>query len=419
MAVGHADRPRRRWLDALFGEARELGRRRHRRQLFLVLIAGMAAAALALGLHEGGGSGAGAPGHAGVRISSAALPLHGNYHALATIGHRLVLTGGAAGGVPWLTGRCSAVDVDPVTLRVSSTVRGDCADPRLYGRRVLPVGYVARRGSPLFELGLRIAVVAPHTHGGYRLGPVVLRYPQCSDCGVEWIYGDGSLWIYAPWAAPAMKMTDRSGELFRVSERTGRVIERWPMPSFTRSLLAVDDDGVWIAQSLFGGRSAHMSPRERGAYSSLYRVSPGLRAPAREFDVGTGAYWMAASGHDVWLDLGNGRTPSRLWSLRGPAARPMIRHRSVASGFDCAEMGEGQPSTAGSARTGMYCIELSETGGVLRGFDAVSGAPSAVPIRHLGTDPVSALDSGPGPAVVLGRSVYFLIGEDRLFRVAT
>jgi hypothetical protein len=428
MAVGsteHPHPPRRRWFDALFGDAFELEhRRRRRRYLLTMLLTCAAAAALLLGLRDGGSAGsgarAGAGGHASasVRVSDATLPLPRGYFQLAAIGNRLLLTGGKQGGTPSVTDRCTAARVDPLTLAVSSTTRGSCADPALYGRTVLPVSYVAARRSPLWELGLRIALIAPHTRGGYRLGPTVIRYPQCSSCGLESIYGDGSLWIYAPFVAPNMQIGPSSGQLFRVSEQTGRVLERWSMPSFSRSLMATDDDGLWIAQSTFGGMPApdQMKGDEAGEYRSMYRFTPGVRVPRRLL-IGSGGYWMVAAGHSVWIDTSADGHASRLWHFTGNEAHPALNARPVAAGSDCFEMGEGQPSTAGDAQAGISCVDLTQNGGHIEHFDAATGAAQTIATAALKTDAEAAFDHGPGPAVVLGHSVYLLVGENRLFRV--
>ena len=393
MAVGRANHPRRRLLDALFGEARELERRRRRRYLFVALFVCIAAAAGGWGLRSGSRGSAAAVGSR-VVISSGALPAGGHYAGLEAVGGRLIVTGRYG---YWSTGTCNSATVDPLSLRVLSVTRGSCADPAVYGQRVSPVRYLLRTITPamgLNTIALRIATVAPHARHGYRLGPIVVRYPQCSDCGIEWIYGDGALWLYAPLASPRAVNT---GELFRISERTGRVLQHWPMPTFTRGLLAVDGDGVWIAQSLFGGEPAHVPAGQRIDYHSLYRVAPGMRSPQRALDLRTwGANWLVAAGHSVWLDVAENRGPSRLWRLDGPTAAPAIRARALPNDWDCVQMGEGSTTIAGSGAAGIYCVG----GGPLRlrSVDPATGAAHALP------DPGFA----GGPAVASSGSVFFL-----------
>jgi hypothetical protein len=424
MAVGeHSHQhPRRRWFAALFGEAFELEHRRRRRYLLLMLLTCAAAAALVLGLRDGGQSGTGSPAGGSrrgvVRVSSTTLP-NNDYWSLVAAHGRLLISGGSQGDElvgGRVTGICSAASVDPQTLHVTSIARGNCGNPALFGRRVMPVSYLASNSPPLPELGLRIAIVAPHARDGYRLGPLVLRYPQCSDCGIVSTYGDGSLWVYSPSATP---MSNRTGELFRISEVTGRVVQRWRMPSFTRALLAADSDGLWVSQSLYGGSPTHVPSDQRIDYRSIYRVAPGMRSPVRVRALNrSGAYWIVAAGHSLWVDQSDDGRTSHLWKFEGGSATPLISARRLPSGSGCSEMGEGQPSTTGDTQIGIYCIALSESGGNLQGFAPRTGAPRATPIAALRKGAPASYDSGPGPATVLGRSVFFL-EKNRLFSAAT
>ena len=393
MAVGgQGNPPHRRWFEALFGEARERARRRRRR--FLLVALASCAVIFGVGLVlRGGGHDAGVGVGSRVSIRSVALPAGGHYSQVAVVGKQLVLTGGWQNSP---TGMCNSATVDPATLRVVAVAQASCADPRLYGRRVLPVAFDLGQspGEGVSTLALRIATVDPHERAGYRLGPIVVRYPQCSDCRVEWIYGDGSLWVYAPVASPRFGDV---GALLQVSERTGRVVRRWPMPVFTRALLAVDADGVWIAQSLFGGEPGHVPADQRIDYDSLYRAAPGMPSPIRTFDLHAwGANWLVAAGHRVWLDIAKNNGTSRLWRLDGATAKPGIRSRALAAGWDCVQAGEGSTTIAGSDAAGIYCVG----GGPLRlrSVDPITGATHALP------DP----GFGGGPAVALGRSVFFL-----------
>ena len=261
MTTGRAPLPRRRLLDALFGEAHALERC--------------------------------------VRIASVALPAGGRWAQLAAVGRRLVLTSSSDH-----SGRCRSATLAAPSMAVLSVAAGSCENPALYGERVLPVvvelGRNRRDG--LENLGLRIATVASHVRGGYRLGAVLVPYRLCSGCRTEWVYGDGSLWVYAPLA------TQRRGVLLQISEQDGRVVRTWSMPAFYGALMAVNADGVWIAQSQSGGEPAHTGTAQQVAYQSLYRVAGGMRKPQRVFDLRTwGANWLVAAGGRVWLDVALGR----------------------------------------------------------------------------------------------------------------
>jgi hypothetical protein len=79
-------------------------------------------------------------------------------------------------------------------------------------------------------------------------------------------------------------------------------------------------------------------------------------------------------------------------------------------------MGEGPPSTAGDAQAGIYCVDLTQNGGHIERFDATTGAAQASVTPALTTNAQQDLDDGPGPAVALGRSVFFVVGKSRLFK---
>lgn len=413
MAVGgHTGRPRR-WLDALFGEARELERRRRRRHLLVALLCGLITASLVAGLRQGGsGALSGAAPH--VRISWTPLSLRGDYAQLGAVGHRIVVTGGAFGGGlihGHVTGICHSATVNPLTLRVISRAQGNCGNPALYGRRVLPVTYVASHSGPTgLMLAVRIATVASGVRDGYRLGPVVLTYSQCSDCQIGWIYGDGSLWVYTPQGA---RMGAGGGELYRISQSTGRVLQRWAMPVFLRPLLAVDSDGLWLSQSLYSGIPSHIPTSQRADYRSIYRVAPGMRTPMRARQLGSlGAYWMVASGHSVWIDESNLGGDSLLWRLDGGGARVVLRARRLPGGSACGQFGSAAQTIAGNAAAGIYCI--GAYAGRIRGFDPARGTMRTYAAPNL---------TG-GPAVSLGSSVYLLglTGSrslSRLYRVSS
>ncbi|HWE58187.1 MAG TPA: hypothetical protein VG228_00715 [Solirubrobacteraceae bacterium] len=426
MAVEDLGHPRRRWLDALSGEAREIARRRQRRKLVALLgtVVVAAAAAGAAGFHFGAATTAKTADWR-PRLDSAALPTNGAYWQLTATRGRLMLTGGPgalqeqrvssiAGGV--VPGTCNATTIDPASLRVLANASGSCGDPRLYGQHVLPVTYVASSRSiyGMFTLGLRVAVASRRARLGYRLGPPVVRYPQCSDCGLEWIYGDASLWVYAPLASA--RADHGPGELFRISEQTGRVLQHWQMPVFTRALLAADADGVWISQSLFGGTPSPMRGRPID-YDSIYRVAPGMRTPQRVRPLGSwGADWIAAYGHTLWVDESDGRKPSRLWRLEGAGGSRRISARPLPSSSDCVQMGENSgPMVVGGPAVGIFCQNEQIEPGVappLQAFNPSTGADHSL-----------VAPAVMGASAALGRSVYFIgttaIGShQRLYRIS-
>ena len=405
----------RRALDALFREARTLGRRRRRRHTAVALIGCLVVAALAFGLAGTGGSSPATSGErpVSVAVSSVTLPKSGEYFSLAVVGGRMIISGGPqgslfpsgsttsmVGGRP--SGTCHAATVDPRTLKLNNVTHANCGDPALYGVRALAVSYLLRRTPASGGVGtfaIRIARVDPAAPDGYTLGPIVMTYPQCSDCGPQWIYGDGSLWIYDGLAGGGVNLT---GELLRVSETTGTVQQRWRLPTIARPLVAVDRDGFWLAPSNQSGFPSHTPASQLSRYQSLYRVAPGARAPARVFAIGAGALWLAASGHTVWVDA----QPGVLWRLEGKHATPTLHGRYPASTNQGAEYGAGAPSYAGNTTIGIYyVVNGTGTQQIVR---LSPNAPSQRNVATVNAPSTVTIDAPPPPAVALGDSFFFL-----------
>ena len=256
------------------------------------------------------------------------------------------------------------------------------------------------------EFAIRIAHVNPQARDGYTLGPIVLTYPQCSDCSAQWIYGDGSLWLYGAYHGTLFRL---SGELLRVSGATGKVVEQWSIPQNVRELLAVNADGLWFAPSIEGGIPQHASASQRISYQSLYRVTPGAHTPVRVLSIGSdGAYWLVAAGHTVWLETHEGM----LWRVEGSNATPTMLGRYRANGNQGADIGESPPTHAGNAAIGVYFVSST-------GFYSAVSAPEQIVRLSVGAARQRTVAQVPAPpegdsyavappAVALDRSFYFL-----------
>jgi hypothetical protein len=256
------------------------------------------------------------------------------------------------------------------------------------------------------EFAVRIAHVDPQARDGYTLGPIVMTYQQCSDCSAQWIYGDGSLWLYGAYPGA---LSRSSGELLRVSGATGKVVERWSIPANDRELLAVNADGLWFAPSIEGGIPLHASASQRISYESLYRVTPGARTPLRVLRIGpVGAYWLVAAGHTVWLETHEGI----LWRVQGSNATPTVLGRYPAKGNQGADIGETPPTHAGNAAIGVYFVSST-------GFYSAVSAPQQImrlsvdaarqhAVAQVPAPPEGDSYGGAPPAVALNRSFYFL-----------
>jgi hypothetical protein len=404
-------------LGSLFREARRLERRRRRRYAAAIGAGCAIAAGGGLAVSNGGGG----PSHAGESripplVSSLALPRSGDFFALGVVGGRVIVSGGPSGSLfpsgsstvlvnGRAAGTCDAATVTPGTVRIGRVRRANCGDPALYGERVLAVSYLERPAthSPVFAV--RIAHVDPAARDGYTLGPVVMRYSQCSDCSAQWIYGDGSLWLYG------------HGELLRVSETTGRVVQRWAVPPDPEELIAVDADGLWFAPSVVGGHPLHTPASQLIRFRSLYRVTPGANAPNRVFTIPHGnALWLVAAGHTVWLESRgpHSRVPFELWRLQGQAAKPTYHGTYPTTTYQGVDNGDVQPTHAGNAALGIYFVNNPGIGSQNAneiGQQVVALSPGSATQRTVATiQPRTEIESdGEGPpAVAVGRSFYFL-----------
>ena len=270
------------------------------------------------------------------------------YESLAIVDGRLVLSGGPGGSLvqsasdaaqsaSQLRGCHSAV-VNPKTLRLSDIRAGACENPALYGERVLPINSVVLGSKDASTI--RIAVVTADGKS-YRIGPVVMRYSEVVTTDAEWIYGDGSLWIYDPL------VTATSAELLRVSEQTGAVLQRVVMPQLPEPLLAVNSRGLWLA--------ARASVAPIGlSRAGLYVVTPGTNSP--RLISSQSVEWLYASGHSVWFE--NSNDSARVWSIRGGSDATWTALSSGATSALGYGSPDGSPSDPGYGAPG-YAIDSS------------------------------------------------------------
>jgi hypothetical protein len=407
----------RRAVHVLFPEARRLGRRRRLRYGGLALLVAVTVIAVVAFGRGSAGRDAAPPAvrPASVAVASLALPRSGNFSSVMVTGRRLIVSG-APGGYALISpgysttlvggraaGVCDAASVDPRTLVLGRVVRANCGDPALYGEHVLPIAYalVHEPYGGSFATEVRIARFDPAARDQYQLGPVITRYPECSDCQISWIYGDGSLWIYNPLASLTH---GRSGEVFRISTRTGRVVQRWTMPEIVRALLAVDANGLWLSPSIESGVPGRLSFSHYKPYLSLYRIAPGARSPRRVLTVGgSGARWLVASGHTASVDIDDRDGHSTVWSFTG-TARP-VHGKALSDTVVGGELGAGEPTVAGNDTIGFYNVQLGN--GLERVLRINATGRQEQTIAKIPAPDVT-IDDGPPIAVTLDRSFFFL-----------
>lgn len=394
-------------LEALFREARSLERRRRRRKALASLLLAGAALAVAYGASGSGGGGRGAqpgrgPGAAGGsthgRVSELNLSAGDRYDTIARVGGQLLLSGFTLSRGGSIT--CNAAVVSPATLALSQVRSGSCDDPSLAGERVLPLITVERHviwpaGSGIATETVRIAHVTS-SPPGYRVGPVVMTFPQTSDTAAGWAYGDGYLWVYDPTSAAG-------SELLRISASTGKVLQRLRAPQVYRPIIVADDDGLWLAPAGNSGGAGS---------AAVYRIVPGAAAALTAFRLPRPGYvvWMVAVGREVWLAASRGGTAGTLWRLRGDGSPigHLVLARSL--GIDAESQHAGQ-TVVGDSRDGLWTVLAGASGADQRivRIDQRTGRPRAVATvaPHYGA-PSGVPYPYPYRAVTFDRSMYLL-----------
>jgi hypothetical protein len=370
----------------------------------MIVLAGCIAAVVGFALSRipEGWSPAGATAQTGrVILAGHRLPLHTDFTGLTVVGGQLILSAygnsapHAANG-----GTCDTAVVDPRMLRLASITRGACDNPALFHLRVMEIDQYNPQGL----VQSRVATVDRNAKSGYSLGPVLFSHEECSDCSEESAHGPRSLWIYAPFSTPDIR--EQKGELFRISERTGRVLERWAMPSITRPLLATDADGLWLTESLDGGGPP-----------ILYHVSPGMHTPAQalRYDNRTGARtparFLIADKHTVWLEsFATARSAAQAWLWRLHGTTVAEHGRAVHGADACGDSGEGPSTVLGKASTGFYCVTIGnwQNGEGATTQNVYRVLPAAAKEQRVATviPPAETVDVY--AAATLGDSYYFL-----------
>jgi hypothetical protein len=284
--------------EALFEEAR---RRRRRRWIIcsavLCLLVGALAAGLAVSRGGGGRSSPTGQHHTAPATQPAAappavqrqpgvvVPSSALFNQISVTSNGLLLTGvtKAAGENPH--GPCAAASITSESLAVETLNVGNCGDPLLFGQTVEAVTNQVPSSS---NVTVAVNVVNAST-GKLTDGPIVMTYEYSSDTHLVTAYGPGSLLIYDV-------ATTNGPELLQISGQSGAVVDVDPMPKLYRPLLAADDGGVWVANSIEGSPGPALS----------YVASRASAPTTVVADTGTAICWLTADGTDAWVGAGAG-----------------------------------------------------------------------------------------------------------------
>ncbi len=217
------------------------------------------------------------------RLPGVALPSSGYFNQITVAASGLLVTGVTPATAGSALPLCVTAPVDPQTLAVGRVRTGNCGDPRLFGQSIEVVN------SPILQTNnasLSINSLDP-TSGRTAYGPVVMTYASLSDTRPVMTSGGQWLWIYDV-------STTNGPVLLQISEQSGAVADTIPMPSLSRPLLAADNGGVWIANSVEGSSAPALF------YATAGSSAPRVVVPSTDVPI----CWMVASGTGAWVGTG-------------------------------------------------------------------------------------------------------------------
>jgi hypothetical protein len=237
-------------------------------------------------------------------VTSVSLPTSSWFNQISVSDERLLLTGEIAS-----TGSnsvvCVAATFDPQTLQLGGTTKGSCNDPAIFGETIAAVNNNLPNSN---NASISIARVDPRT-GRVSVGPVIMTYAALSDTRPVMAYGRGSLWIYDV-------DTTNGPELVQVATSSGRVEDTIAMPQLYRPILAANDDGLWIGNSIEGSPAPNV----------LYHVSPGSSRATGVVSAGPlHTFWLVGSGDSIWAGIGPSFAQQSIWRFDGSDPDPVFR----------------------------------------------------------------------------------------------
>lgn len=336
---------------------------------------------------------------------SVVLPAGYVFDQLAVSSGHLVVSGEVASTAGARSPTCVAAAVDPQTLHLTIAMTASCDDPALHGQIVgTATGYIPLSNNAT----IGVTRVDPRT-GQVSVGPVVMTYGSYSDTRPVTAYGGGWLWIYDNSTTTGPTETVNASnpgvaEMLQVSAASGEVVDTIVMPRLFRPIMAADDAGLWIGNSIEGSRS-----------NTLFFVAPGSnQAQVVIPSTTTVVCWLVGSGDHLWAGVG---------SLRRGACQHQTIERFDGAGrqpvLDVADQGYHPSAVVGDLSQGLWTMQWAASGAAqwtsptspqdIIGIDPSTGAESVVAtLPPLPVPITEAMGLVQGQAAVLGSSLYLL-----------
>ena len=222
------------------------------------------------------------------------IPLPGGlwFNDVAASDRGLLLTGVVASD-SGSSQTCVATTIDPQTLQFAHSNEGSCDDPGLSGETVAPT-YAPSRSNDRTCCNGTVAIARTDAQTGLvTTGPVVMTYGDYSDTRPITAYGGDWLWIYDV-------ATTNGAEVLQISRSSGEVVNTVKTQTLYRPILAADDDGLWLGNSVRGGQCKGCGPPP-----ALSFLAAGAHAAVPVPAAGSQyTFWLRATGHHVWAGVG-------------------------------------------------------------------------------------------------------------------
>jgi len=281
--------------------------------------------------------------------------------------------------------------VDPANLQLSPIRQFADQDPQCYGQSV---GVVIRYVPDSNNATISITRVDPNT-GKTSVGPVVMTYGSYSDTRPVTAYGGGWLWIYDNSTIQGSQTVNisnpGSAELLQVSTSSGLVVNTVSMPTLYRPIMATNDEGLWIGNSIEGGACEGCGPP-----SALYYVAPGSdHAVVAIPNSALVVCWLLGGEDHVWEGMGtthNGCGQQTIWRLDGTDFQPT---------FQVPDEGYDPSGVIGDQTVGLWTTKWTSSSSLIVNINPNTGAESVVATLP----PVASFRTADAQGLVQGQAV--------------
>jgi hypothetical protein len=244
-------------------------------------------------------------------ITCARLPFKATFDQLVVAHGELIVTG-EVGNAVGPAAVCASAPIDPANLRLGAVTRGRCDSSPFSGQSVWVVNTYLPDSN---NATLAVAHIDRRT-GRVVVGPVLMTYGSYSDTRPVIAYGGRSLWIYDV-------ETTSGPEVAQVSMATGQLQHTTVAPHLFKPLMAANDNGLWVGNSIQGGECTGCGPPD-----TLYHLAPGSDSFTVVVPGSSVVCWIEGEGDHVFAGVVDARagclTPTTV-RFNGSDPQPVFR----------------------------------------------------------------------------------------------